>query len=39
MPPDYPANEQIAATLDELRAVCDELELTEKLLKEAGVNV
>jgi hypothetical protein len=39
MPPDYPTDAQIAATLDELRAVCDELELTEKLLKEAGVNV
>jgi len=39
MPPDYPADAQIATTLDELRAVCEEMELTEKLLQEAGVKI
>ena len=37
IPADYPAGGQIAAALDELRASCDEVALTEQLLKDAGV--
>lgn len=37
VPPDYPAAVEIAAALDELRALCDEVALTEQRLKDAGV--
>jgi hypothetical protein len=39
MPPDYPADAQVAASLEKLRSVCEELELTQKLLQEAGVDI
>ena len=35
--PSFDTIEQIAAALDELRAICDEVALTEQLLKDAGV--
>jgi hypothetical protein len=39
VPADHPSDAHIAAVLDELRAVCLELELTQRLLKEAGVDI
>lgn len=39
MPSDYPSDARVAATLDQLRSACEELELTERLLKEAGVDL
>jgi hypothetical protein len=39
MPADYPADQEIVAALDQLRTVCEELELTQKLLQEAGVDI
>jgi hypothetical protein len=39
MPPDYPADRQIALSLEELRSACAELELTQRLLKDAGIEI